>query len=225
MGTIIITGASRGIGLATAKKFLERGWRVVGTYRANQVPIQSPNLTSVQLDLASPESIEATAQAIRETAPHIDVLVNSAGIILDATDTAADLGKIRQTFEVDLFGLIDLTERLLPHMGKGSHIINVDSAYGAMSLPIDDETSTGYRLAKVALNMYTRTLAFHLKDKNVTVSSLDPGWVKTDMGYIASTESEQPNREPSEVADDIYRLATEAVESGRFWLLGKQREW
>lgn len=152
-------------------------------------------------------------------------LINCAGIILDAHETKSNLEKIRRTFEVDLFGIIDLTEKLLPLMHKGSHIVNIDSTYGSFSLPIDDDTSTGYRLVKAALNMYTRTLAFRLKDQGIIVSSFDPGWVKTEMGYDVATESEKPNREPNEPAGEIYELVNTIKESGYFWKLGQKREW
>ena len=140
-------------------------------------------------------------------------------------DKGADIEKIRKTFEVDLFGVIDVTERLVPLMTAGGHIVNVDSAYGAFSFPIDDESSSGYRMAKAALNMYTRTLAFRLRDSGIVVSSYDPGWVKTDMGNAGATETEGPDREPNEAAEDIFRLVSEGTESGYFWSFGEKREW
>lgn len=225
MKTIVITGASRGIGLAAAKKFLSEGWRVIGTYLNTPIPLDSQNLIAIQFDQGLRESIHEAIEKIKQSTDRIDALVNSAGIILDAFDSAPDLSKIRKTFEVDLFGIIDLTECLLPLMSSGSHIVNVDSQYGALSFPIDDESSIAYRLAKVALNMYTRHLAFRVKDRNVIVSSLDPGWVKTDMGKVSATETEGPDREPEETAEDIYQLVTKVTESGYFWKSGKKREW
>ncbi len=66
---------------------------------------------------------------------------------------------------------------------------------------------------------------FRLKEKGIIVSSIDPGWVKTDMGNLGATEDEKPNREPEEVADDVYHLVTSVKESGQFWKFGKKREW
>ncbi|MEK7583875.1 MAG: SDR family NAD(P)-dependent oxidoreductase [Patescibacteria group bacterium] len=223
--TAVITGASRGIGLATAQKFFASGWRVVGTYNATLIPIDSPELIPISLDASVPASIARASAEIAQHVSSIDVLVNNAGIILDALDSDIDMDKIRKTFEVDLFAVIDLTERLLPLMHAGSHIININSSYGALSLPIDDESSTAYRLAKAALNMYTRTLAFRLRGRKIIVSSLDPGWVKTDMGRIAATEEDGPDREPEEPAGEIYDLATRHVPSGHFWRKGKKRAW
>lgn len=225
MKTIVITGASRGIGLATAQKFLTEGWRVIGTYLNTSIPIADPNLVSVHYDQADPASIAKAAEEIEKAVPQIDALVNNAGIILDAMDESADMQKIRETLEVDLIGVIDLTERMMPLMAPGGHVVNMDSLYGRFSYPIDDGTSIGYRLAKAALNMYTRILAFRVKDKGVVVSSLDPGWVKTDMGALAATETEKPDREPSEPAEEIYQIITTAKESGYIWKEGKRVSW
>jgi NAD(P)-dependent dehydrogenase (short-subunit alcohol dehydrogenase family) len=67
--------------------------------------------------------------------------------------------------------------------------------------------------------MYTRTLASRLKDRNITVSSFDPGWVKTDMGGKGAL------REPSEPAEELFELATSKVESGYFWHQGRKKAW
>ncbi|OHA87743.1 MAG: hypothetical protein A3A96_02065 [Candidatus Zambryskibacteria bacterium RIFCSPLOWO2_01_FULL_39_39] len=225
MKTVVITGASRGIGLATAQKFIAEGWKVIGTYLNNPIPIESSNLVSIQFDQSSPESIGQAVEKIKKLGVKIDALINNAGIILDAHENIADIQKIRKTFEVNIFGLINLTEQLLPLMTKKGHIINLDSNYGSFSFPIDDESSTGYRLTKAALNMYTRALAFRLKNKEVIVSSLDPGWVKTDMGNDVASETEKPDREPEQPAEDIYNLVNKITETGYFWKFGKKREW
>lgn len=226
MKTAIVTGASRGIGLATAKKFLAAGWQVVGTHNATPIPIDSPQLTVLELDMASPESIAAAAEKIMEFGFRVDALINNAGVALDAHDSLAVLGKIRQTFEINLFGLIDFTERLLPAINPGGHIVNIDSRYGSFAMPIDDETSIGYRMSKAALNMYTRSLAFRLADRQINVSSLHPGWVKTDMGFAGITDDgEVPDREPQTVAEEIFDVTQNVTESGQFWHRGKKCEW
>lgn len=225
MKTIIITGASRGIGLATAKKFLDESWKVVGTYFNNKIPIDSSDLISMKMDQSSSESIADFVKKIKEMDLKIDILVNNAGIILDDQDKNIEMEKLRRTFEVDLFGVVDITEQIWPLLSQGGHIVNMDSLYGAFSFNIDDENASAYRMAKAALNMYTRTLAFRTKEKNLIVSSLDPGWVKTDMGAKAATETESPDREPVEVAEDIFNLVNNIKESGYFWRFGKKRPW
>jgi len=225
MKTVLITGVGRGIGLATAKKFLKEEWTVIGTFHKAPVPFADPKFMPIELDLSMSESIDRAAEEIDKRKVRIDVLVNNAGIILDAKDPVADAEKVRGTLAVNVVGVVDFTEKTIPFLVEKAHVINIDSNYGSFSLPIDDETSTGYRISKAALNMYTRTLAFRLKDKGIVVSSLDPGWVKTDMGNAVASETEKPDRTPDEAADDIYKLATATVPSGRFWRFGKEREW
>jgi NAD(P)-dependent dehydrogenase (short-subunit alcohol dehydrogenase family) len=225
MKTIVITGASRGIGLATAKKFLAEGWRVIGTYNNTPIPLENRNLTAVHLDLAQKASRDQAVQEISAAISSIDALINNAAVTLDYNLSSIDLQKVRTTFEINLFAQIDLTEQLLPYMQEEAHIVNVDSTYGAFSFPIDDETSAGYRMAKAALNMYTRILAFRLRNNEMVVSSLDPGWVKTDMGSSVATDDEGPDREPEEPAEEIFNLVTRVKESGCFWQFGKKREW
>jgi NAD(P)-dependent dehydrogenase (short-subunit alcohol dehydrogenase family) len=225
MKNVVITGASRGIGLATTKLFLENGWRVIGTHNATPIPLSSANLVGIQLDLSSSKSIAEAALAIQKEAPSIDILINNAGVSSDAFEDGPNMETVRATFEVNVFGLVDLTERLLPFIANGGSIVNISSRYGAFSFPIDGKDSTAYSMSKATLNMYTRKLAFRLSEQNITVSSIHPGWVNTDMGNSAATESQKPDREPDEAAKDIYTLATSKVESGKFWQFGKEREW
>lgn len=225
MKTVVVTGTNKGIGLATAQLFLKRGWRVLGTFRKTPPPITSKEFVPIKLDLTNAQSIADAADAIRRTTKRIDVLVNNSGILNDAFDEVPDLKKIRQTFEVNVWGAIDLTERLLPLLPKGGSIVNISSVYGSFAHPIDDNTTLGYRMSKAALNMYTRSLAYRLKERGIFVSSLHPGWVNTEMGRAVSTEGSAPNREPSDAADDIYRHAIANTETGFFWHLGNKREW
>lgn len=223
----MITGASRGIGLATVKKFLNSRWHVIGTYNNNLIEFNAENLTILRLDLSSPESIKSASDKIKKITESIDVLVNNAGVVLDYDDRDLDIDKARKTFEIDVFGLIDFTERMLPLYKKGSHIINIGSEFGAFSSPINSTSHSSYRIAKAAVHMYTRVLTHRLQDREIVVSALDPGWVKTDMGRLGvkNTDEEQPNREPEDAAEDIYQLAVSNPESGYLWRCGKKREW
>lgn len=226
MKTVVITGVSRGIGLATAKKFLGEGWRVIGTYFKTKIPIKHKNLIQIKYNQGDSKSIKKTSLQIVKITKHLDALINNAGILIDASDDFADAEKVRKTLEVNVVGIIDLTEKLLPVLGAGSHVVNLDSDYGSVSNPIlDDSSASGYRISKAGLNMYTRHLAFRLKSKKVIVSSISPGWVKTDMGNIIATETEGPNRTPEQAAKEIFDLINKVKETGQFWRHGKKTAW
>ena len=226
MKTVVITGAGRGIGLATATKFLDEGWRVIGADLNTPIPLEHENLVAFQYDQADPDSIAAFAGEVARVAPSLDALINNAGVLLDASDSSADPVKVRTTLEVNVVGVVDLTERLLPLMHKGTHIVNMDSGYGSISEPeLDNASSAGYRISKAALNMYTRHLAFRLESQGILVSSLAPGWVSTDMGNSLASATNKPDRTPEQAASDIFHLVTTVTETGQFWRLGKKTAW
>lgn len=224
MPDVVITGAGKGIGLATAQVFAEHGWRVFAMYRdASTVPSVT-GCVPVHLDMRSAESIENAAREISEQTQSLSVLVNNAGILNDSQEHEVDLQKVRETFDVNLFGLIDFTERLLPILSDGAHVVNMSSIYGAFSYDLDGTFAAGYRMSKAALNMYTRLLAKRLEGK-CTVSSMHPGWIKTEMGYSVASGTDQPHKEPSAAALDVWNLVNKKHKSGRFWFEGKEREW
>lgn len=225
MKTIVITGVSRGIGRALAIKFLEEGWRVLGTSQSGSVDYSNDRLEIFKLDLADTASIEKCCDAMRDRGGHIDALINNAGTLEDEDETRVIVDKLRKTLEVNLIGTIGFTERILAMMAKEARILNISSAAG--SLNDDPEEShfpyhyPAYKISKAALNMYTRTLSGRLKNEGsqITVSSVHPGWVKTDMG------GEEAPLEPAEAASDIYDLLISGPESGQFWYKSRKYPW
>ena len=121
---------------------------------------------------------------------------------------------------MNLFGLIDITEMLIDKINKGGHIINISSGLSVITEG-QGAYAPAYRISKSGLNIYTIALANILKRKakDITVSSVDPGWVKTDMG------GPHAMRQAYEPAEEIYQLANSKVESGKFWSHGKIRSW
>jgi NAD(P)-dependent dehydrogenase (short-subunit alcohol dehydrogenase family) len=219
MKTVLITGASRGIGRATAEKFLAEGWFVIGTSTSGKIDIDSPNLSVVQLDLSNSKSIAGAIVAVKTLGIDVDVLVNNAGINVEEwEELVLDVGRLRETLEVNLIGTVDFTEKVITAFSSIENIVNISSMSGALG-DENDGYMPAYKISKVALNMYTRTLATRLKEKSVTVSSVDPGWVKTDMGG-----DEAPDV-PEKSAKEIFELATGDFESGFFWREGKKRDW
>lgn len=218
--TALITGVTHGIGKATARKFLEEGWFVVGTSTAKEFPAPEPNMQILHLDYLDSKSISAAGETVARLNHKLDLLVNNAAVFLDKIGDQIEIEALRKTLEVNLIGTIDWTERLIPLIKGGGKIINMSSMAGSLTDPIEWSWITpAYKISKAGLNMYTKVLGRQLKDRNIIVCALDPGWVKTRMG------GEEAPRSPEEAAADIYNLATSEVETGQFWREGKKRNW
>ena len=220
MKIILITGVSRGIGKATAQRFLKNGDFVIGTSTRGVANWKHKNLKIFELNLAQPNSIINCVTKIKEFNKRIDILINNAGMVVEdeINKLAIDIKYLRETLEVNLIGTIDFTEKIIPLMNKGGHIINISSSSGSLEYTAYTLNYPAYRISKVALNMVTRILAIRLKGK-ITVSSVHPGRVKTDMG------SSDADMEPEEAAEYIFKLANSKIQTGQFWFKGKKFLW
>lgn len=219
--TILITGDSRGIGKATVQKFLEEGWHVITTSTTGELDYEHENVLCFPLRLEDEVSIGNFVEELQKEEVKIDVLINNAGMKSKVRHPERnDIAEMRQIFEVFVFGLVNLTESLIENLSRNAQIINISSEFGAFS---DDWgwVVPPYRMAKAALNMYTRNLyqAPFILNKNISVCSFEPGWVKTDMG------GENAPRDPSEPADEIFDLVNNGFESGLFYSPDGRREW
>ncbi|KGP64372.1 short-chain dehydrogenase [Legionella norrlandica] len=213
MKTLVITGISRGIGFEIAKTFLDKGWFVIGTSTTGFSPITHEHLKVYRLNLASPEQINDFVKKL----PKIDVLINNAAVLLeDWNEEKIDISQLRETFSINLFGTVELTEKCLSKLNNRAQIVNISSGWGAFSSN-NSPFQPHYKMSKASLNMYTKLLAERLPQ--ITVSSFDPGWVKTDMG------TKNAPKLPAETAQEIYELITKEKKSGYFWHEGKVRDW
>ena len=213
----LITGANKGLGFETAKQLAALGYEVLIGARneaAGKAAAASIGEKAhfLHIDMTLPATFQAAALHIADTYGKLDVLVNNAGVGPDngMKPGTVPIALIRESFETNVFGLVELTQALLPllHKSDAGRIVNVSSILGSLSLNADpaaqlgDWRSFGYNGSKAALNMFTATLAFELKDTTIKVNSAHPGWVKTDLGGDAA---------PLEIADGAktsVRLAT-----------------
>lgn len=218
MKTILITGVHRGIGKAVAEKFLAEGWFVIGTSTKGTAPLKHNNLEVFKLDMLDSKSIQSFVENIKRSNKKFDVLDNNAGVSLDKGNESINIDIFRKTLEINLIGLIDLTEKLLPFINTNGHIINTSSSVGSI-VEFMGNYSPSYQISKCALNMFTRQLAERLQQKNITVSSFTPGWTKTDMG------GDNAPRNVSEPAEELFELVNKHIESGFFWYQGKKQNW
>ncbi|QMT61217.1 SDR family NAD(P)-dependent oxidoreductase [Legionella sp. PC997] len=213
MNTLVITGVSRGIGLETAKLFLKRGWLVIGTSTQGNAPLKDKNLKIHPLNLLDSKQINYFTEQL----PQFDVLINNAAILLENwNEPKISISRLKETFAVNVFGTIELTEQCLSKLNPNAQIINITSGWGAFSSN-DSANVPHYKMSKSCLNMYTLLLAKRLP--GITISSFDPGWVRTDMG-----KSNAPKL-PSEAAHELFELVNKKKESGYFWHEGKTRDW
>lgn len=199
----LITGANRGIGLETARGLAELGMTVIigardlakGNAAAAALREQGLQAVAVHYDADDSKTITTVYDYIAAQFGKLDVLVNNAGISeeqLMGGNNSADvaLDAVRHTFEVNLFAVIALTQRLLPLIRKAEagRIVNLSSILGSLTLhsmadsPIAPAKSFAYNTSKTALNGWTVHLADALRGTNIKVNSAHPGWVKTELG-------------------------------------------
>ena len=170
--TILITGASSGIGKATAKLFQEKGWNVIATMRTpdNDVLPRSERLRVLPLDVTKPESIAA---AIAAAGP-IDVLVNNAGLGLFGAFEATPMATVREIFETNTFGMMAMAQAVLPQFRarKAGLLVNVTSTVTLAPMPL----VAAYTASKTAITGFSESLALELAPFNVGVKLVEPGY-------------------------------------------------
>ncbi len=220
---MLLTGASRGIGHATVKRFSSAGWRVITCSRhafPEQCPWAAGPEDHIQVDLASPEDTLAAVDEIKSRLPNgeLHALVNNAGISPKGTD-GARLGTINtdrdtwmQVFQVNFFAPIMLARGLITELekAKGS-VVNVTSIAGSRVHPF---AGAAYGTSKAALAALTREMAFDFGQRGVRVNAIAPGEIDTAILSPGTEEivAQIPLRRlgtTDEVAKIIYVLCTE----------------
>lgn len=221
MKNILITGTSRGIGLATAKAFLStENYHVIGTSTSGKSNLIHTEFQCYQVELDKPASIQAFVDTLSKKGLRLDGIINNAAILLeDWSDPVINMSQLKQTFDVNVFGTIELTESVNSLLNSKGHIINISSGWGTFSESGFGANVPHYKLSKVALNMYTKLLAKRLEARFVKVSAINPGWVQTDMGTNAAIRTAQ------EAAQDILALFEGDIPSGYLWHKGRQQSW
>ena len=209
--TVLITGASRGIGQATAEHFLKQDWCVIGTSTTGTQIESYQNVTMLPLKLEDESSIMACVATLISQGITPDVLVNNAAINPGPDDEYLVPEKVRRTVEINLLGLISLTEKLLPHILSNGRVINLTSSASNVNNQHIQQSLTPYGIAKAGVNLYTHNLAKRFKDKGLIVVALHPGWVRTDMG------SPDAPKVPSDVAEELWGLATSDIQTDTLW--------
>ena len=235
--TVLITGCSTGIGRLAARTFQAQGWNVVATMRSpeKETELGSLNNTLVtRLDVTSQSSIDAAVTSALETFGGLDALVNNAGFGGHAALEQSTDESVRAMFDTNVFGVFNTTRTVMPvlRQQRRGAIINVTSMAGMIGIPLE----TSYCASKWAVEGFTEALAMECRDLGIKVHSVLPGayatafngnvqdnleagdpevvalaqTIRAHFGQIvANHHGGEQTADPQEVADLIYRCATE----------------
>ena len=185
---VLITGANRGLGLEFAKQYATDGWHVLACCRNPEAASALQTLAStfhhvqiLALDMADFSQIDALAIQLKNQP--IDVLINNAGVYPDSTFGDTNYDDWAQAFKINAMASLKMAEAFVQHITKSQlkKIATLTSKMGS----IDDNTSGesySYRSSKTAVNMVMKSLSIDLKPYGISVVTLHPGWVQTDMG-------------------------------------------
>lgn len=180
---VIVTGASSGIGRATALRFAADGCDVC--LNARREPLLQELMAELSPgnhlvcagDYSDPETLEKMRQTIADRWIGVDVLVNCAGVIAEAEVVDSPVEQWRQPLDTILDGAVGISRMAVPLMSRGGRMIHVTSIHGERVEP----GFSAYAMAKAALNQYCRALALELADKKILVNAIAPGFIDTPM--------------------------------------------
>jgi NAD(P)-dependent dehydrogenase (short-subunit alcohol dehydrogenase family) len=196
----LVTGANRGIGFEIARQLAVKKMTVLmgarhaekGMEAQKKLADQNLDVHFISLDVTDPTTMEATIARIKDKFRRLDVLVNNAGIMLDAETRILELSGIllQNTLETNTFGPLLLSQACIPVMKQNRYgrIVNMSSTLGSLTDIANPDSahagvqSPAYRLSKILLNGITVLLARELRGTNILVNSACPGWVQTEMG-------------------------------------------
>lgn len=230
----LVTGASSGIGEATAERLATAGYKVYGTSRRGaQAGKRAFEILS--LDVTSDESVETTVSEVIRREGRIDLLVNNAGFgIAPAGAEESSMDQARAIFETNFFGLVRMTRAVVPHMRRqgNGRIINIGSVLGFIPMPY----GALYTATKHAVAGYSESLDHELRTRGIRVSVIEPAYTKTsfDANYVEPDATLDEYREarvgmskrvnevmataeqPGVVADTVLKAATAAQPKLRY---------
>ncbi|SDC65119.1 NADP-dependent 3-hydroxy acid dehydrogenase YdfG [Bradyrhizobium brasilense] len=230
----LVTGASSGIGEATAERLARAGYVVYGTSRRGAQPGKR-SFEMLSLDVTSDASVEAAVGEVLKRDGRIDLLVNNAGIgVAPAGAEESSIEQARSIFETNFFGLVRMTRAVVPHMRRqgSGRIINIGSVLGFLPMPY----GALYAATKHAVEGYSESLDHELRTRGIRVSVIEPAYMKTpfDANFTAPDAKLDAYREaregvdkrvnevmataepPGVVADTVLEVATAAHPKVRY---------
>ncbi len=212
-GTVLVTGANRGIGLEVAKAYAASGYKVIGTARKPDEATElkalakaNPNVIVEKLDVTSDAEIDALAAKYKGTP--IDILVNNAGVTGDTTKQrfgSIDYADFAAVMLTNVKGPLKISEAFIDHVAASGQkrIAVITSSEGSIA-GVNSPRQPFYRGSKAAVNMVMRNVAYAVKDKGVIVTLVNPGPVDTDM--MKGARGRMPLREVPTAAKDVINV-------------------
>lgn len=189
--TIIITGASRGIGLGLCLHYLKQGWQVVATHRKGSVSVElqslgekyGSSLLLTELEVCDEVSIQKFGINMATHFSHISVLINNAGVSVNQDFGDWDQTLFLDNFNANLVGPALIIQVLFPLFNSTTKVIQISTGLASLQENIgSDGPYDGYAVSKIALNLLTKRLANKSQTKASIFCAISPGWVNTDMG-------------------------------------------
>jgi len=203
----IVTGASSGIGQATARSLVEAGFHVVGTSRNPANPTPSEGVTFLSLDVTSDESVRALIDQVIDRFGRIDVLVNNAGMGATGAAEESSISQTKAVFEVNVHGVIRMTNAVLPHMraGGGGRIVNVSSVLGLIPAPF----MAIYAATKHAIEGYSESVDHEVREHGVRVLLVEPAYTRTgfEANSLAADSPLSVYAEQGEIVREVLAAA------------------
>ena len=192
MTSIFITGIGRGIGAELVRQALQKGWQVAGSVRtdedARRLSAQYPDLTVLKFDVSDFAAIDQAAASFDQP---IDILINNAGVIGPERQSTSDMDfdGFAHTLAVNTLAPLKIAQALMPNLRRGNNarLVTISSGMGLMQHAKSDRIA--YRASKSAANKIVQAQATDLKNDNICVIAMHPGWVQSDMGGRAADVS------------------------------------
>jgi len=231
MKTVLITGASSGIGEATAEYFQQRGWRVYATARFPEKLgswSQRSEVIRLALDVTRQDSVRSAIAEAMRLAGTIDVVVNNAGVGLAGPLEAIPIGEIEAHFQTNVFGAVRMIQEILPFFRAQKHgvIVNISSVVGTFGVPF----MSPYCAGKFAIEGLSESLYYELSPFNIRIKLVEPGGIKTRFKQVFAQHdayhpdlravearverSEGPDSSlpgPRSVAEVVFKAATDGT--------------
>jgi NAD(P)-dependent dehydrogenase (short-subunit alcohol dehydrogenase family) len=220
---VLITGCSSGIGRATAMRLAGAGWTVYATARRPETlfELEAAGCRTLALDVTDEQSMQAVVAEIERAEGAVGVLINNAGYSQSGAIETVPLQAVRRQFETNVFGLVRLTQLVLPKMRaqRWGKIVNVGSMGGRLSFPGGGH----YHATKHALEAISDALRFELRGFGIDVILLEPGLITTEFGEAATAsmaDTELSGEDPYATFNTTVGAVTKGAYDGPMKLLG-----